>query len=102
MKFFLTSLLLGSLVLVSPAVVSAASEASQENMEGQAMIKPPSSASEQASDTSEEQTEGTTSSSDSSAGMDWSAANTKNKKTQGSFTVCVDAGHQGSWVDMSA
>ena len=34
--------------------------------------------------------------------MDWSAANTKNKKTQDSFTVCVDAGHQGSWVDMSA
>lgn len=102
MKFFLTSLLLGGLVLVSPAVVSAASKASQENVEGQAMIKPPSSASEQSSDTSEEQTEGTTSSSDSSASMDWSAANTKNKKTQGSFTVCVDAGHQGSWVDMSA
>ena len=43
MKFFLTSLLLGSLVLVSPAVVSAASEATQEDVEGQAMIKPPSS-----------------------------------------------------------
>lgn len=46
MKFFLTSLLLGSLVLVSPAVVSAASEATQEDVEGQAMIKPASSASE--------------------------------------------------------
>ena len=102
MKFFLTSLLLGSLVLVSPAVVSAASGATQEDVDGLALIEAPSSASEQSSDTSEEQTEGTTSSSDSSAGMDWSAANTKNQKTQGSFTVCVDAGHQGSWVDMSA
>ncbi len=28
----------------------------------------------------------------------------ENSKTsnQGNFTVCVDAGHQGSWVDMSA
>lgn len=52
------------------------------------MIKPPSS-SEQSSETEDETTdetdaqeeEGTISSSDSSSGMDWSAANTENSKT---------------------
>ena len=111
MKKFLTALLLGSLIFVSPAVVSASSETTYESEEGQAMIKPPSS-SKQSSETEDETTdetdaqeeEGTISSSDSSSGMDWSAANTENSKTsnQGNFTVCVDAGHQGSWVDMSA
>ena len=102
MKRFLTALLLGSLIFVSPAVVSAA-ETTYESEEGQAMIKPPSSeqASESTDETSEPQEEGTISSSGSSDGMDWSAANTENS-TQGNFTVCVDAGHQGSWVDMSA
>lgn len=111
MKKFLTALLLGSLIFVSPAVVSASSETTYESEEGQAMIKPPSS-SEQSSETEDETTdetdaqeeEGTISSSDFSSGMDWSAATTENSKTsnQGNFTVCVDAGHQGSWVDMSA
>ena len=105
MKRFLTALLLGSLIFVSPAVVSAA-ETTYESEEGQAMIKPPSSeqASESTDETSEPQEEGTISSSGSSDGMDWSAANTENStaSTQGNFTVCVDAGHQGSWVDMSA
>ena len=40
MKRFLTALLLGSLIFVSPAVVSAA-ETTYESEEGQAMIKPP-------------------------------------------------------------
>lgn len=105
MKRFLTALLLGSLIFVSPAVVSAA-ETTYESEEGQAMIKPPSSeqASESTDETSEPQEEGTISSSGSSDGMDWSAVNTENStaSTQGNFTVCVDAGHQGSWVDMSA
>lgn len=110
MKKFLTALLLGSLVFVSPAVVSASSETTYESEEGQAMIKPPSSTSEQAADDtdqaekSEDPSKDTDSSSDSSTGMDWSAANTESSRTsgQGNFTVCVDAGHQGSWVDMSA
>ena len=83
MKKFLTALLLGSLIFVSPAVVSASSETTYESEEGQAMIKPPSS-SEQSSETEDETTdetdaqeeEGTISSSDSSSGMDLSAANT--------------------------
>lgn len=88
MKKFLTALLLGSLIFVSPAVVSASSETTYESEEGQAMIKPPSS-SEQSSETEDETTdetdaqeeEGTISSSDSSSGMDWSDANTENSKT---------------------
>ena len=105
MKRFLTTLLLGSLILFSPAVVSAASETTYASEEGQAMIQPPSSEqSSESTDKSAASEEGTISSSASSAGMDWSAANTENSKTsgQGNFTVCVDAGHQGSWVDMSA
>lgn len=53
MKKFLTALLLGSLIFVSPAVVSASSETTYESEEGQAMIKPPSS-SEQSSETEDE------------------------------------------------
>ena len=107
MRKFLTALLLGSLVFVSPAVVSASSETSYASEEGQAMIKPPSESSEQSdseADTASEDSEQTETSSDFSSGMDWSAANTEGQKTsgQGNFTVCVDAGHQGSWVDMSA
>ena len=110
MKKFLTALLLSSLIFASPAVVSASSETTYESEEGQAMIKPPTSASEQsetenaASDETASQEEDSSSSSASSNGMDWSAANTENSRTsgQGNFTVCVDAGHQGSWVDMSA
>ena len=110
MTKFLTALLLGSLIIVSPTVVSASSENTYKSEEGQAMIKPPSS--EQTSETGDKTTDetdaqeenSTINSSDSSSGMDWSAANTKNSKSsgQGNFTVCVDAGHQGSWVDMSA
>ena len=58
MKKFLTALLLGSLIFVSPAVVSASSETTYESEEGQAMIKPPSS-SEQSSETEDETTDET-------------------------------------------
>ena len=107
MKNFLTALLFGSLIFSSAATVFASSESAYDSEAGQAMIQPPSSASGEASDTSgtsDEQPEGTISSSGSSAGMNWSAANTSNHNFsgQGNFTVCVDAGHQGSWVDMSA
>lgn len=110
MRKFLSALLLGSLILVSPAVVSAASETTYASEEGQAMIKPPSSEqTSEANDETDDETaaqkeDDTVTSSDPSSGMDWSAANTDDSKTsgQGNFTVCVDAGHQGSWVDMSA
>ena len=82
MKKFLTALLLGSLIFVSPAVVSASSETTYESEQGQAMIKAPSSASPNASANTEadadssDDSEGTLSPSGSSSGMDWSAANT--------------------------
>ena len=74
------------------------------------MIKAPSSASPNASANTEadvdssDDSEGTLSPSGSSSGMDWSAANTASTPSSGSrqFTVCIDPGHQGSWVDMSA
>ena len=39
-----------------------------------------------------------------SSGIDWSAANTASRASSDNsgFTVCIDPGHQGSWVDMSA
>lgn len=111
MKKFLSVLLTGCLLLLLPGTVWASQETTYESEQGQAMIKAPSSASGDSSsaetddsDFSSGDDEGTLSSSDSSSGMDWSAANTASTPSTSSrqFTVCIDPGHQGSWVDMSA
>lgn len=111
MRKFLSVFLTGCLLLLLPATVWASQETTYESEQGQAMIKAPSSASGDSSsaetddsDFSSGDDEGTLSSSDSSSGMDWSAANTASTPSTSSkqFTVCIDPGHQGSWVDMSA
>ena len=111
MKKFLSVLLTGCLLLLLPAIVWASQETTYESEQGQAMIKAPSSASGDSSSAETDDSnfssgddEGTLSSSDSSSGMDWSAANTASTPSTSSkqFTVCIDPGHQGSWVDMSA
>lgn len=111
MRKFLSVFLTGCLLLLLPATVWASLETTYESEQGQAMIKAPSSASGDSSsaetddsDFSSGDDEGTLSSSDSSSGMDWSAANTASTPSTSSkqFTVCIDPGHQGSWVDMSA
>ena len=111
MKKFLSVFLAGCLFLLLPALVWASQEPTYESEQGQAMIKAPSSA--DASDDhsneadfsdSTDVEDGTVTSSESSSGIDWSAANTASSTTSASrqFTVCIDPGHQGSWVDMSA
>lgn len=112
MKKFLSVLLTGCLLLLLPSTVWASQETTYESEQGQAMIKAPSASSTDAStdsddadfSDSEDNDDGTLSSSDSSSGMDWSAANTASTPSTSSrqFTVCIDPGHQGSWVDMSA
>lgn len=113
MKKFLSVFLVGCLLFLLPAATWASSEPTYESEQGQAMIKAPSASKNSSADApeddsdfsdSEESTEGTISSSDSSSGMDWSAANTAStpSSTSREFTVCIDPGHQGSWVDMSA
>ncbi len=111
MRKFLSVFLTGCLLLLLPATVWASQETTYESEQGQAMIKAPSSASGDSSsaetddsDFSSGDDEGTLSSSDSSSSMDWSAANTASTPSTSSrqFTVCIDPGHQGSWVDMSA
>ena len=111
MRKFLSVFLTGCLLLLLPATVWASQETTYESEQGQAMIKAPSSVSGDSSsaetddsDFSSGDDEGTLSSSDSSSGMDWSAANTASTPSTSSkqFTVCIDPGHQGSWVDMSA
>ena len=112
MKKFLTALLLGSLLFASPSVVSAAEETTYESEQGQAMIKAPSSSAfsdgnttdaDSTTDSSDSAGNENTEASDSSA-IDWSAANTASRASSDNtgFTVCIDPGHQGSWVDMSA
>ena len=111
MRKFLSVFLTGCLLLLLPATVWASQETTYESEQGQAMIKAPSSASGDSSSAETDDSnfssgddEGTLSSSDSSSGMDWSAANTASTPSTSSkqFTVCIDPGHQGSWVDMSA
>lgn len=112
MKKFLSVLLTGCLLLLLPVTVWASQETTYESEQGQAMIKAPSASSTDAStdsddadfSDSEDNDDGTLSSSGSSSGMDWSAANTASTPSTSSrqFTVCIDPGHQGSWVDMSA
>ena len=111
MRKILSLFLTGCLLFLLPATVWASQETTYESEQGQAMIKAPSSASGDSSssetddpDFSAGDDEGTLSSSGSSSGMDWSAANTARTPSTGArqFTVCIDPGHQGSWVDMSA
>ena len=110
MRKLLSVFLAGCLLLLLPATIWASAETTYESEQGQAMIKAPSSASPNASANTEadadssDDSEGTLSPSGSSSGMDWSAANTASTLSSGSrqFTVCIDPGHQGSWVDMSA
>ena len=110
MRKLLSVFLAGCLLLLLPATSWASAETTYESEQGQAMIKAPSSASPNASANTEadvdssDDSEGTLSPSGSSSGMDWSAANTASTPSSGSrqFTVCIDPGHQGSWVDMSA
>ena len=110
MRKLLSVFLTGCLLLLLPATIWASAETTYESEQGQAMIKAPSSASPNASANTEadvdssDDSEGTLSPSGSSSGMDWSAANTASTPSSGSrqFTVCIDPGHQGSWVDMSA
>ena len=110
MRKLLSVFLAGCLLLLLPATIWASAETTYESEQGQAMIKAPSSASPNASANTEadvdssDDSEGTLSPSGSSSGMDWSAANTASTPSSGSrqFTVCIDPGHQGSWVDMSA
>lgn len=111
MRKFLSVFLAGCLLLLLPATVWASQETTYESEQGQAMIKAPSSASGDSAsdktddtDLSADDDEGTLSSSGSSSGMDWSAANTAETSSSSSrqFTVCIDPGHQGNWVDMSA
>ena len=112
MKKFLSVFLTGCLLLLLPGTVWASQETNYESEQGQAMIKAPSASSPDTStdsddadfSDSEDNDDGTLSSSGSSSGMDWSAANTASTPSTSSrqFTVCIDPGHQGSWVDMSA
>lgn len=113
MKKFLSVFLAGCLFLLLPALVWASQEPTYESEQGQAMIKAPSSASADTSDDQDNEADfsdstdtenETVTSSESSSGIDWSAANTASSTPSASrqFTVCIDPGHQGSWVDMSA
>lgn len=112
MRKFLSVFLTGCLLLLLPGTVWASQETNYESEQGQAMIKAPSASSPDTStdsddahfSDSEDNDDGTLSSSGSSSGMDWSAANTASTPSTSSrqFTVCIDPGHQGSWVDMSA
>ena len=107
MRKLLSFLLMGCLLL-TPATVWAAQETTYESEQGQAMIKAPSSASKDTASSddtsSEEEDTGTSDSTAASSGIDWSAANTPSTPSSNGkqFIVCIDPGHQGSWVDMSA
>lgn len=103
-RLFLTGTLLFTLPVTAFAAAEtpAAGETSTEKEQG--TIHPP--ASRQDSGNSSENTDISDSASDesSSAGVSWSDANTASSPAagDGDYTVCIDPGHQGSWVDMSA
>ena len=103
-RLFLTGTLLFTLPVTAFAATEtpAAGETSTEKEQG--TIHPP--ASQQDSGNSSENTDISDSASDesSSAGVSWSDANTASSPAagDGDYTVCIDPGHQGSWVDMSA
>lgn len=97
MKKILSVLLILSLLPAGFLISAAAASSSYESEKGQAMIGPPAPGEDTggSSENSENQ--------DASSGVDWRAANTAASPAgEGSFTVVIDPGHQGSWVDMSA
>lgn len=104
MRKILSVLLAGSLLLLFPGTARASSDTGYESEKGQATIKAPSSSGSDETDNFSDGSEETVSSSDSSSGMDWSAPNSTAVPSSSTrqFTVCIDPGHQGSWVDMSA
>lgn len=104
MRKLLSVFLSGCLFLILPVTVSASSETIFSSEEGQATIKAPSSASQDTEADFSDDSEGTISAPSASSGMDWSAANSASTPSSSSnhFVVCIDPGHQGSWVDMSA
>lgn len=104
MRKILSVLLAGSLLLLFPGTARASSDTGYESEKGQATIKAPSSSGSGETDNFSDGSEGTVSSSDASSGMDWSAPNSTAVPSSSTrqFTVCIDPGHQGSWVDMSA
>lgn len=104
MRKILFVLLAGSLLLLFPGTARASSDTGYESEKGQATIKAPSSSGSDETDNFSDGSEGTVSSSDASSGMDWSAPNSTAVPSSSTrqFTVCIDPGHQGSWVDMSA
>ena len=104
MRKILSVLLAGSLLLLFPGTARASSDTGYESEKGQATIKAPSSSGSDETDNFSDGSEGTVSSSGASSGMDWSAPNSTAVPSSSTrqFTVCIDPGHQGSWVDMSA
>ena len=104
MRKILSVLLAGSLLLLFPGTARASSDTGYESEKGQATIKAPSSSGSDETDNFSDGSEGTVNSSDASSGMDWSAPNSTAVPSSSTrqFTVCIDPGHQGSWVDMSA
>lgn len=98
MRFFLSLLLSVTLIPACACSVSAAASGTVfESEQGQATIDPPSSSENEAQNNTPEQN-------NTASGMDWEAANTASSPASQStgFTVVIDPGHQGSWVDMSA
>ena len=104
MRKILSVLLAGSLLLLFPGTARASSDTGYESEKGQATIKAPSSSGSDETDNFSDGSEGTVSSSDLSPSMDWSAPNSTAVPSSSTrqFIVCIDPGHQGSWVDMSA
>ena len=112
MRKFLSLFLAGCLIFLLPATIWASEETTYESEQGQAMIKAPSSSVFGSGDSTDSADDADSSDSDSSesaedtasSGIDWSAANTASRASSDNsgFTVCIDPGHQGSWVDMSA
>jgi N-acetylmuramoyl-L-alanine amidase/beta-lactamase class A len=112
MRKFLSLFLAGCLFLLLPVTTWAFEETTYESEQGQAMIKAPSSSVFGSGDSTDSTADADSSDSDNSentrdtasSGIDWSAANTASRASSDNsrFTVCIDPGHQGSWVDMSA
>lgn len=112
MRKFLSLFLAGCLFLLLPITTWASEETTYESEQGQAMIKAPSSSVFGSGDSTDSTADADSSDSDNSentgdtasSGIDWSAANTASRASSDNsrFTVCIDPGHQGSWVDMSA